>query len=208
MVVIGLTGSIGMGKSTVAGFFKKLAVPVFDADQSVHEMMAVGGRAVAAVAKVFPKAAAIDDKGEALIDRSLLGREVFKDEAAKTELEAIIHPLVKEARREFIDACQKKKSPFVILDIPLLFEKGGDKECDYVLVVTAPFDVQKARVMARTGMTEEKWQAILKAQMSDAEKRKRADFILQTDQPMKALEDEVFDLYTKFKKLEKRMKGV
>jgi dephospho-CoA kinase len=204
MIVVGLTGSIGMGKSTVAKMFKALMVPVFDADETVHGLMRAGGAAVLAVEKFFPESVRVNENGEKEIDRRMLGRIVFQDEAAKLRLEAVIHPLVRAARAEFLQAAQKAKAPLVILDIPLLFEKGGAADCDYTLVVTAPAEVQKTRVMAREGMTAEKLSAILRAQMPDEDKRARADFVLNTDQPLPELARAVGEMAAVFKKLEKR----
>lgn len=167
---LGLTGSIGMGKSTTAGFFRELGVPVWDADAAVHRLYAPGGAAVGPVGALCP-AAVVDGA----IDRGALKDWIAQDKGALAQLEAVVHPLVTEDRAAFIAGAQ---GPLVVLDIPLLFEVGAD--VDGVLVVTAPTEVQRARVLARQGMTEAQLDAILARQMPDAEKRARADFVIET----------------------------
>lgn len=167
---LGLTGSIGMGKSTTAGFFRELGVPVWDADAAVHRLYAPGGAAVGPVGALCP-AAVVDGA----IDRGALKDWIARDKGALAQLEAVVHPLVAEDRAAFIAGAQ---APLVVLDIPLLFEVGAD--VDGVLVVTAPAEVQRARVLARPGMTEAQLDAILARQMPDAEKRARADFVIET----------------------------
>jgi dephospho-CoA kinase len=173
--VVGLTGSIGMGKSTAAAVLRRLGLPVHDADAAVHRLMARGGAAVDAVAAAFP---GVEREGR--IDRQLLGRKVLDDDAAMKRLEAILHPLVRAEAQAFLARQARLHRPLAVLDIPLLFETGGDELCDAVIVVSAPPAVQRARVLARPGMTEEKMQAIMARQMPDAEKRARADFVVQT----------------------------
>ena len=173
MITLGLTGSIGMGKSTVAGMFEALGVPVFDADSAVHRLQGEGGRLVAAIEAMFP-----DTTGPAGVDRTLLGEAVLADPRALKRLEALVHPAVGEERAAFLAA--HVDAPLVVFDVPLLFETGGAASVDKVVVVSAPADVQRARVLARPGMTEAKLDAILARQLPDAEKRARADFIIPT----------------------------
>src|SRR5262245_370932 len=173
MFILGLTGSVGMGKSTSAGFFAEAGVPVHDADAAVHR--AYEGPAVAAIETAFPGTTA-DGK----VNRAKLGARVLGDAAALKRLEAIVHPLVKESERRLLSAAEAQGAKVAVLDIPLLFETGGDKRVDAVVVASAPAVVQRARVLARPGMTEEKLEAILAKQMPDEEKRRRADFVVDT----------------------------
>lgn len=173
MKIIGLTGSIGMGKSTVAAMFERLGVPVFDADAEVRALQGPGGRALAAIEAAFP--GTTHDGG---LHREKLGAAVFGDRVALSRLEGILHPLMAEAQSAFLGAHRLKNA--VVLDVPLLFEKGGWARCHMTVVVSAPLRVQRARVLARPGMTRAKFEAILKAQMSDAEKRRRADVVIET----------------------------
>lgn len=175
MIVIGLTGSIGMGKSTVARMFAEEGAPFIDSDAIVHALYAPGGAAVAPVDAAFP--GVIRDGG---IDRTALSRIVVGDDTAIKRLEAIVHPLVRAAQIQFLQDHRDAGAAFVVLDIPLLFEGGGAKMVDKIVVVSAPADVQRARVLARPGMTAEKFEAILARQMPDAEKRARADFVIET----------------------------
>ncbi|HJT07989.1 MAG TPA: dephospho-CoA kinase [Stellaceae bacterium] len=175
MIVLGLTGSVGMGKSTAAAMLRRLGVPVHDADATVHRLMAPGGAAVAAVAKAFPDTRRKNGGG---IDRVALGRRVFADAKAFQRLERILHPLVRQSQRRFLAAARARREPLVVLDVPLLFEGGGETRCDKVVVVSAPPAVQRARVMARPGMTEARFRAILAKQMPDREKRRRADYVV------------------------------
>ena len=176
MVILGLTGSIGMGKSTAAEMFRRLHIPVYDSDAQVHRLMSPGGDAVAAVEAAFPGVAA--DGG---IDRSALRERVFGDAAALARLEGIIHPMVTQARNRFLAQCASRRVPLVVLDIPLLFETGNDRNCDATMVVTAPKFLQEARVLARPGMTPETLARILAHQMPDREKRRRADFVVPSN---------------------------
>ena len=173
MIVLGLTGSVGMGKSTAAAMLRQMGVPVHDADAVVHGLLAPGGAAVAAVAAAFPGTAVGGG-----IDRARLGKEVFGDAAALRRLEGILHPLVRKSEQRFLKAARARRAPLVVLDIPLLFETGGGKRSDAVVVITAPAFLQRARVLARPGMSEERFRAILAKQMPDAEKRRRADFVV------------------------------
>lgn len=175
MIVVGLTGSIGMGKSTAATMIRRLGIPVFDADAEVHRLMAKGGKAVPLIAVSFPEAVS---SGAA--DRKILGRLVFGNAERLRALEAIIHPLVHEAEHRFIAGCARRRVPIAVLDIPLLFEGGRTVDCDVVIVVTAPKFLQRQRVLSRPGMTEERFTQILSRQMPDAQKRRLADFVIQT----------------------------
>lgn len=182
---VGLTGSIGMGKSETARMFARLSIPVYDADEAVHALYAKGGAAVAPIAAAFP-----DVIAEGRVDRTRLMRRLEGDEAAFKRLEAIVHPLVLQARQAFLDAAARKGEKVVILDIPLLFETGSDKDMDAIVVVSAPIEVQRARVLGRAGMTPEKFEAITARQMPDEEKRAKADFVVETDKGLEqAFED-------------------
>ena len=175
MIVLGVTGSIAMGKSTVSTMLSHLNNPIHDADKTVHELMDVNGKAYHKIVKSFPEA--VQATG---IDRAKLGRDVFGNPEKLKQLENILHPLVREARDKFIRQQSRYKSRLVILDVPLLYETGGDKDCDNVLVVSAPYFIQKQRALIRHGMTQTKFHDILKRQLPDHEKRKRADFIVPT----------------------------
>jgi dephospho-CoA kinase len=175
MILLGLTGSIGMGKTTTARLFAEEGVPVFDADATVHAMYAKGGRAVGPIAAAFPDAIV-----EGAVDRSLLGALVLKEPAALARLEAIVHPLVASEEAAFLEKAVQSGAAVAIFDIPLLFEKNGAGRFDRIVVVTAPAETQRARVLSRPEMTEERFAAILSKQMPDAEKRARADFVIDT----------------------------
>lgn len=176
LLKLGLTGSIGMGKSTTAAMFAKRGLPVYDADAAVHAIYAPGGLAVAPLESAFPGVTG-EDGG---IDRAKLREAVTGNEAAMKQLEAIVHPLVGAMQRDFLERAAADGADIVVLDIPLLFENGGDKRVDAIVVVTAPEAVQRERVMARGQMTEAQFMAILARQTPDAEKRKRADFVINT----------------------------
>ena len=176
MIVLGLTGSIGMGKSTAAATLRRLRVPLYDADAEVHRLLAPGGRAVAAVEAAFPGVR----NAAGGIDRQRLGQRVFGDAAALRRLEGILHPMVRSAERRFVALARARRERLVVLDIPLLFETHGTGRCDYVMVVSAPERLQRERVLRRQGMTGSRFAAILRAQMPDREKRRRADFVVQT----------------------------
>ena len=176
-LVIGLTGSIGMGKSTVAAMFAAEGVPVFDADAVVHRLQGPEGALVAEIERHFP-----GTTGAAGVDRTALAEAVLGDAPALQRLEALIHPAVAEARARFLAA--HADAPVVLLDIPLLFEKGGWRDVDRIVVVSAPAETQRARVLARPDMTEARLARILALQMPDAEKRARADFVIETDGPL------------------------
>ena len=171
--ILGLTGSIGMGKSTVAGMFEKAGVPVFDADAEVRAMQGPGGALIDAIERAFP-----GSTGPEGVLRDKLGEQVFGDKVALARLEAIVHPAVAERRTEFM--IEHAAAPMVVFDIPLLFEGSGHAQVDTIIVVSAPEDVQRERVLARPGMTSEKFDHILSLQMPDAQKRERADHIIDT----------------------------
>jgi dephospho-CoA kinase len=189
-LVLGLTGSIAMGKSTVAGMFERLGVPVFDADREVRRMQGPGGALLEEIEREFP-----GTTGPGGIDRAALGARVFGDPEALARLEAIVHPAVRAARKAFL--AEHSDAPLVVLDIPLLFEKGGADEVDQVAVVSAPADVQRKRVLAREGMTAERFAEILALQMPDAEKRARADHVIDTGRTLSKTEAEVAALVEK-----------
>ena len=175
MLVLGLTGSIGMGKTTTARFFADEGVPVLDADAVVHQLY--DGEAVAAIEKAFP-----GTSRDGRIDREELSRRVVGSPEALKQLEAIVHPLVRAAQARFLADAERSGAPVAVLDVPLLFETGGDRRVDAVVVVSAPADVQRARTLDRGGMTAEKFEALLQKQMPDDEKRRRADFVVDTSQ--------------------------
>ncbi|WP_427453298.1 dephospho-CoA kinase [Litorimonas sp. WD9-15] len=181
MKIIGLTGSIGMGKSTTAQMFSDLGCPVFDADATVHKMYAKGGRAVPLIRAVFPDAIV-----DGAVDRKVLGHHMRADSLNLKVLESFIHPWVGEARTLFLTQAKQNGVKAVIFDVPLLFETGGDKKVDATVVVTAPAEVQRARVMSRPGMTKDLFDMILSKQMPDAEKRRRADYIISTAEGLDA----------------------
>lgn len=176
MKIVGLTGSIGMGKSATAKMFADLGVPVFDADAVVHTLQTKDGPALPAIAAAFD--GVVED---GVLDRQKLGALIFSDPEAKSRLEAIMHPMVGEARARFFDDAEAAGAGFVVLDVPLLFETGGNRACDVVVVVSADPNVQRERVLARPGMTPEKFENILARQTLDADKRAGADYIIETD---------------------------
>ncbi|MFC7292347.1 dephospho-CoA kinase [Hirschia litorea] len=187
MIILGLTGSIGMGKSTTANMFKDAGIPVYDSDASVHALYGPEGEATKLISADFPNVT--NEAGG--IDRTKLGLIVLKDDAAMKRLEAIVHPLVFKTRQAFVSKHKSAKSPLIVFDVPLLFETGSETFVDKVLVVTAPQEVQLKRVLERKGMTEEKFKSILKKQMPDTEKRSRADFIIDTSLGIEAAQKEV-----------------
>lgn len=177
MIKLGLTGSIGMGKSTVARMFEDEGVPVFDADAAVHRLQGPAGRLVAAIEAMFP-----DTTGPSGVNRTALGEAVFGNPDAIKRLEQLVHPAVGEERAAFL--AEHADAPLVVFDVPLLFETGGWRGVDKVAVVSAPAEEQRARVLARPGMTEARFEAILARQTPDAEKRERADFVIPTGDTM------------------------
>jgi dephospho-CoA kinase len=186
MIIIGLTGSIGMGKSTVASMFEEEGAASFNSDQAVHALYAPGGAAVAVVGAAFP---GVVNAGA--IDRDALSARVVGNEEAIKRLESIVHPLVRQMQLDFIAANRDAGAKYVVLDIPLLFESGGAKLVDKVVVVSAPPEMQRERVLARPGMTAEKFEAILARQVPDAEKRARADFVVDTSGTFEATRAQV-----------------
>jgi dephospho-CoA kinase len=175
MIIVGLTGSIGMGKSNAASALRRLGVPVFDSDAAVHRLLGPGGRAVRQVAAAFPDVQVGDH-----IDRKRLGARVFGDTPALRRLESIVHPMVRRANREFLAEARRRREPLVVLDIPLLYENGLERTVDRVIVVSAPKTIQRQRVLGRSGMTAERLAAILARQVPDLEKRRRADWVVRT----------------------------
>ena len=184
MIVLGLTGSIGMGKSTTAKMFAEAGVPVHDSDEAVHRLYA--GAAAPLVEAAFPGTVV-----DGTVDRGLLAGQVIGKPQALKQLEAIVHPLVRADAEAFLTRHREAGAPLVVLDIPLLFETGGRGRVDKVVVVTTPADVQRERVLARPGMTAEKFEAILKSQVPDAEKRRLADFVIDTSLGMEAAREAV-----------------
>jgi len=175
MIILGLTGSIGMGKSVAADTFRRLGVPVHDADKTVHQLMAPDGQAFGEISHLFP-----DVIEDGVINRRRLGDQVFVNPSQLGKLENILHPLVKLQKHRFLATAARRQVALVVLDVPLLFEGQGQKRCDGTVTVTAPWFVQRARVLARPGMTAEKFQAILSKQVPDAQKRKLSTFVVQT----------------------------
>ena len=186
MKLIGLTGSIGMGKSTTAAMFREAGVPVYDADQAVHDLYDVGGAAVGPVDEAFPGVAK-----DGRIDREALRQRVLGNPEALKRLNSIVHPLVGQDRGKFFKHVEEIGADMVVLDIPLLFETGGEARVDAVVVVSAPAEMQRERVLARPGMTPERLDAILAQQMADAEKRARAHYIVDTSRGMDAAREQV-----------------
>ena len=191
-LIIGLTGSIGMGKSAVAAMFADEGVPVFDADAAVHDMQKAGGALVAEIEAAFPGTTTADG-----VDRKALGAAVFGNRDQLTKLESLIHPAVAERRKVFLMG--HKDTDMVVFDIPLLFEKGGQAGVDVTVVVSAPASDQRARVLARPGMVPEKFEQILKLQMPDADKRARADYVIDTGQDIAATREDVRALVKKLR---------
>ena len=175
MYLIGLTGSIGMGKSLTAGLFEKQGIPVYDADAAVHALYEKNGAAVAPIGALVPEAIV-----NGAVDRAILGQHVLKDADKLKALEAIVHPLAGAAQRQFLIENEARGTKIVVLDIPLLLEGNGEKFVDSVVVVSAPYELQRTRVLARPGMSEERFADILSKQVPDAEKRTRAEFIVDS----------------------------
>jgi len=194
MIILGLTGSIGMGKTTTAAMFAEEGCPVFDADAAVHKLYSQGGKAVKLIAVVFPKAVK-----EGAIDRAVLGEYMREDPLNLKVLESFIHPWVGEMRAAFLEKAKSDKAGCVVFDVPLLFETGGDKEVDYVVVVSAPAEIQKQRVMAREGMTEALFNMLLSRQIADEDKRRRADFVLSTAVSLPDTRKQVQSLLTRLR---------
>ena len=186
MILVALTGSIGMGKSTTARMFAEAGIPVWDADAAVHKLYGPGGAGAAAIAAIAPDA--VDENG---VDRAKLRAAIVADGALLKKVEAVIHPLVGQDRAEFLAAARAAGHPIAVCDIPLLFETGGDKAFDKTVVVSANGEMQRARVLERPGMTEEAFEAILAKQVPDAEKRARADYVVDTSQGLDHARDQV-----------------
>lgn len=199
MFILGLTGSIGMGKTTTARFFAEAGVPVHDADAVVHRLY--DGEAAPAIEAAFP-----GTTSGGKVDRAKLSARVVSDQAALRRLEAIVHPLVRQAETRFLAEAEKKGAPAVVLDIPLLFETGGGERVDAIVTVTAPPDVQRARLLQRPGLTEEKLEALIANQLPDAEKRRRADFIVDTSQGFDPARTQVKDILQRIANMPKRRK--
>jgi dephospho-CoA kinase len=187
MIVLGLTGSIGMGKSTTAAMFRELGVPVHDSDEAVHRLYS--GKAAALIEARFPGTVV-----DGVVDRERLAARVLGDREALRDLEAMVHPLVRADADAFLDRSRAAGAPVAVLDIPLLFETGGRERVDRVVVVTAPAEIQRERVMARPGMTEERFARILERQVPDAQKRQMADYVIDTSKGMEAARSAVADL--------------
>ena len=198
MITLGLTGSIGMGKSATAEMFRAEGVPVYDADAAVHEIYDVGGYAVEPIGKAFP--GVISD---GRVDRAELRKHVLNDSDQLRKLESIVHPLVAETQKKAREKALSDGAHLLVLDIPLLFETGGDKRVDFTAVVTAPFEIQRSRVLARRGMTDATFEAILAKQIPDSEKRARADFIINTRIDLDYAQDQVRALIAALGRIEK-----
>ena len=197
MLILGLTGSIGMGKSTTAKLFAEAGVPVYDADATVH--MLYEGEAVPAIEAAFPGTTA-DGK----VDRSKLSARVVHDPAAMKQLEQIVHPMLGASRQKFMDDAERSGAPIVVVDVPLLFETGGEKRVDAVVVVTTTPETQRQRILARDNMTGEKLEAILARQLPDAEKRKRADFVVDTSYGLDLVRARIRDILAEAVKMPRR----
>lgn len=194
MLLIGLTGSIGMGKSETAKMFARLGIPVYDADAAVHQLYAEGGAAVAPLEEAFPGVVT-----HGAVDREELSKRVLGKPEELKKLESIVHPLVGQVQRDFLMKAMAEDQPMVVLDIPLLFETGGRERVDVIVVVSAPYDVQRQRVLERPGMTPEKFDAIFAKQTPDAEKRAGADFIIETDKGLDHAFEQVKEVAEKLK---------
>jgi dephospho-CoA kinase len=199
MFILGLTGSLGMGKSTTAKFFAEEGVPVHDADAAVHRLYA--GEAAPLIEQAFP-GTTVGGK----VDREKLGKAVLGNEAAIRKLEQIIHPLVRTDEQRFLREAAQSGAKVAVLDIPLLFETGGDKRCDAVVVVSAPADVQRARAFERPGMTEAKFQALLAKQTPDAEKRAQADFVVDSGKGFDVARAQVREILARVATMPKRQR--
>ena len=197
MIILGLTGSIGMGKSTTAKLFAEAGVPVYDADANVHSLYE--GEAVAAIEAAFPATTA-DGK----VDRTKLSARVVHDPAAIKRLEQIVHPMLGASRQKFFADAERSGVPVAVVDVPLLFETGGEKRVDAVVVVTTTPEIQRQRILARDNMTGEKLDAILARQLPDAEKRGRADFVVDTSHGLEPVRAQIRDILDQAAKMPKR----
>lgn len=199
MLKVGLTGSIGMGKSTIGSMFTKLGIDVWSADDAVHILYKNGGKANILIQKEFGKIA--DENGD--IDRKKLSAIVINDEKALKKLENIVHPLVKQNRKQFIENAIKNNEPYVILDIPLLFETSSQNDFDKIIVVDCDFETQKQRVLARQNMNLEKFNAIISKQMPNSKKTALADFVIDTSQSLEKCQNRVIEIDIELKKMSK-----
>jgi dephospho-CoA kinase len=197
MIILGLTGSIGMGKSTTAKLFAEAGVPVYDADATVH--MIYEGEAAPAIEAAFP-GTTVDGK----VDRAKLSAQVVHDAAAMKRLEQIVHPMLRAYHQKFLDDAEQSGAAVAVVDVPLLFETGGEKRVDAVVVVTTSPDIQRQRILARDNMTGEKLEAILARQLPDAEKRKRADFIVDTSHGLDPVRARIRDILSEAGKMPRR----
>ena len=197
MIVLGLTGSIGMGKSTTAKLFAEAGVPVYDADAAVHRLYE--GEAAPAIEAAFPGTTENDK-----VDRVRLSAAVVHDPAAMKKLEGIVHPMLGASRQQFLQEAERSGAPVAVIDIPLLFETGGDKRVDAVVVVTTSPELQRERILSRPGMTEEKLQAILARQMPDAEKRARAHFVVDTSHGLDPVRVRIRDILDQAARMQPR----
>ena len=197
MFVLGLTGSIGMGKSTTAQLFAECGVPVYDADATVHRLYA--SEAVEAIEQAFP-----GSTGEQGVDRTKLSAQVVGNRQAMRQLESIVHPMLRAHETEFLNAAEKSGAPVAVLDIPLLFETGADSRVDAVVVVSAPHSVQRERILARPGMTADKLAAIMTRQMPDADKRARADFVVDTSAGLDSAREQIRHVLAKVATMPRR----
>lgn len=199
MLIVGLTGSIGMGKSTAAARFRDHGIDVCDADQIVHDLYA--GAAAPLIEQAFAGTTTINDTGNLVVDRQKLGARLLADPGEFAVLEAIVHPLVRAAERTFLMGAKERGAALAVLEIPLLFETGGDRLVDVVVVVSSPAAIQYERVLQRSGMSAQKLDALLARQMSDAEKRAKADFIIDTSGPIEQGWVQIDELVPKLKQL-------
>ena len=199
MFILGLTGSIGMGKTTTARLFAEEGVPVHDSDAAVHRLYE--GDAVAAIEQAFPGTTAAGK-----VDRQKLGAKVVNDATALKRLEGIVHPLVRQSETKFLEAARARGESIVVLDIPLLYETGGEKRVDAVVVVTAPAEIQRKRVLERPGMTPDKFAVLLQKQVPDAQKRVRADFIVDSGHGVEPAREQVRQILREVATLPKKQK--
>ncbi|HEV7637242.1 MAG TPA: dephospho-CoA kinase [Bradyrhizobium sp.] len=197
MIILGLTGSIGMGKSTTAKLFAEAGAPVYDADASVHSLYE--GEAAPAIEAAFP-GTTVDGK----VDRNKLSARVVHDPAAIKRLEQVVHPMLGASRQKFLDDAEQSGAPVAVVDVPLLFETGGEKRVDAVVVVTTTPEIQRQRILARDNMTGEKLDAILARQLPDAEKRKRADFVVDTSHGLDPVRVRIRDILDQAAKMPRR----
>ncbi|WP_407177771.1 dephospho-CoA kinase [Bradyrhizobium sp. STM 3562] len=197
MLILGLTGSIGMGKSTTAKLFAEAGVPVYDADATVHKVYE--GEAAPAIEAAFP-GTTVDGK----VDRARLSAKVVHDPAAMKRLEEIVHPMLRSHHQKFLEDAERAGAPVAVVDVPLLFETGGEKRVDAVVVVTTSPEIQRQRILARENMTEEKLGSILARQMPDAEKRRRADFVVDTSHGLDPVRGQIRDILAEVVKMPRR----